>query len=147
MDFYQEPNADNVGAKPRLKEVYLTTHGAVTVGKIYTLDLSTATVANLSQATDSAADVDGAVEGSIWVVAMESKGAGVTCRFAIEGAVSVLAGSGGLSAGAAGSCDDSNGIIAASAGDIVIALIPAAISATEYGIVWFKGTGFYAKVA
>lgn len=147
MEFYQEPNANNVGVKPRLKEVYLTTHAAVTAGNIYSLDLTTATVANLGQSTTTKTGVDGAVEGTIWVVARESKGSGETCRFAVEGWVQVLAGSGGLSAGAAGSADGSAGIIAAPAQDIVIALIPEAISATEYGYAWFKGTGFYTKYA
>jgi hypothetical protein len=145
MDFYQEPNADNVGAKPRLKEVYLTTHGAVTAGNIYAMDISTATAANLGQATDSKAGPDGALEANVWVVAQESKASGEACRFAVEGYVRILAGSGGLSAAAAGSADGSAGIITAPAGDIVIALVPAAISATEYGYAWFKGTGFYAK--
>jgi hypothetical protein len=145
MEFYQEPNAANVGAKPKLKEVYLTTHAAVTAGNIYAMDIGTATAANLGQATDSKAGPDGALEANVWVVAMQSKGSGETCRFAVEGYVQILAGSGGLAAEAAGSADGSAGIITAPVGDIVIALIPEAISATEYGYAWFKGTGFYAK--
>jgi len=147
MKFYQEPNADNVGAKPALDFVYLTTHAAVTEGSVYAMDLTTATVANLGQVTTSKAGPDGALEANVWIVAMESKGSGETAKFAVKGYVKILAGSGGLSAGDAASADGSAGVITAPANDVVIALAPAAISAAATGYVWFDGTGFYLKGA
>lgn len=147
MKFYQEPNDSNVGAKPELDFVYLTTHAAVTKGSVYAMDITTATVANLGQVTTSKAGPDGALEANVWVVAMESKGSGETAKFAVKGYVEILAGSGGLTAADAASADGSAGVITAPADDVVIALVPADISAAATGYVWFDGTGFYIKGA
>lgn len=145
MDYFQPPSDANVGMKLKTEFVFLTTHGAVTAGNVYSVDIDTATAANDGVATTSKAGLDGAVEGSIWLVAAEDAASGARCKFYTQGYVRVLAGSGGLTANGAGSCDASAGLINASANDIVIALLPEAISATEYGYVWFKGDGWYVK--
>ena len=130
----------NSGVRPKDEHVYLVAHDAITAGTVYTLDVTTATDANNGIATDSAAAVDGAAEGTIWVLAVEDIDSGATGRFMLQGFSAITNDGTDLAAGAVLSSTATGVVVAAPAGDVIIAITPEAETGTSSKC-WFNGRG------
>ncbi len=137
-------NPGNASAKPGTVSKRLIAHGAITKGKVYTMDLSTATAATYgavttTKATSATAAVE---EGEIHVIAMEDvtaaqATAGYRAEFLIQGAFEAV--SGGSTAEAALSIDSSGRLADAANSTHTwgVALETASANATHW--VWFWG--------
>ena len=130
----------NSGVRPKDEHIYLVAHAAITAGTVYTLDVTTATTATNGVATHSAAAVDGAVEGTIWVLAVEAIASGATGRFMLQGYEDATNNGTDVVAGDTLSSTAGGTLLAAPAGDVIIAIAPEAETGTS-GKVWFNGRG------
>lgn len=138
----------NVGVRPRTREVYLTAHGTVTEGVMYTLDTTTAGTSTYGVATSSAAAADGATDGKVWVIALESGTTGDRLKFALRGWVKATCSAVAITVttdAIAVSSDTSGDIVAAPVGDFIVGIAPESISANETGYIWFDGAGVNTK--
>ena len=120
--------------------VYLVAHAAITAGTVYTADIATATVAASGVITDSGAAVDGAAEGTIWVLAIRDVASGDTDQFMLQGYADITNDGTNLAAEAVLSSTATGVVIAAPAGDVIIAISPEAETGTS-GPCWFNGRG------
>ena len=142
MEYFQKkPSAP--GVRPSRETHRLTSHAAIVVGNIYAVDGATATSANSFFATTSKTSPDGAVEGTIWVVALEAaSAAGQDVLFGLRGVFPCLAGAGGYAADIALGVA-SGALLAAATGDVVVAksIGTSAVSAASIVEHWFDGRG------
>ena len=147
MGFQFDRLPGNGGIVPRTIECHLVAHGTVTAGTVYTVDTTFDPVATNGVAFDSAAAVDGAIEGTQWVMALESGVIGDTLRFLIQGFTTILLNDGtNIVADDKLASDGSGAVLAAVANDVIIAIAPAAELGTATPA-WFDGRGLGLKGA
>jgi len=140
-------SAANVGFEADPDDFYATIGEAVVKGRVYSIDFGEVGTDGVFDTLK--ADADGASVDDVWCVALEDAASGDRCKFRLRGWTYVLAGTGNVTAETALSAEGggAHALIDAPAGDIVIAISGAAITATEFGYVLFDGTGFYTKHA
>jgi hypothetical protein len=147
MSFIFDRLPGNSGIIPRRITCHLTSHGTVVAGTTYTIDMSFAHTTTNGVAVASAAAVDAAEEGEIWVLALGAGVIGDTVEFLIQGyyPTALITATDTVAAGPVAS--DANGaLIAATTGDVIIGITPAVETDTTAGV-WFCGTGIAAPHA